>query len=108
MVNQGWALAFAKYSSRYVDDQKRAEAAKLGLWAGSFTKPWDWRSGETQSARNTANCLIKGNINRKGEHIYHLPFQQFYARTQINPNKGERWFCAEDEALNAGWRRSLR
>ena len=40
--------------------------------------------------------------------IYHLPFQQFYPRTRIDESKGERWFCTEQEALEAGWRRSLR
>ena len=51
MVHQGWALAFVKYSSRYVEDQKMAEVAKLGLWAGSFVKPWEWRSGKSRSAQ---------------------------------------------------------
>ena len=108
MVYQGWALAFVKYSSRYVEDQKRAEATKLGLWAGSFVKPWEWRSGESRSAQTKGSCIIKGNINRKGERIYHMPFQQYYSRTRVNTHKGDRWFCTEDEALSAGWRRSLR
>ena len=70
--------------------------------------PWDWRLGEAEAALNTRDCVIKGNINRKGEHIYHLPSQQFYARAKINEGNGERWFCTEAEALAAGWRRSLR
>ena len=102
MVSQGWALAFVKYSNRYVPQQKRAEMANLGLWAGSFITPWDWRSGQAESAQRTGSCVIKGNINRRGERIYHLPFQQFYRRTQIDVEKGERWFCTEDEAGSAG------
>jgi endonuclease YncB( thermonuclease family) len=114
MVREGWALAFTKYSDRYSADQRSAEQAKVGLWAGSFVKPWDWRLAEAQaaektaSARKTGGCVIKGNINRKGERIYHLPFQQFYSRTKIDESKGERWFCTEEEALKAGWRRALR
>jgi endonuclease YncB( thermonuclease family) len=108
MVSQGWALAFVKYSSRYVEDQKRGEVAKLGLWAGSFVKPWEWRSGESRSAQATGSCIIKGNINGKGERIYHMPFQRYYSRTHVDIRRGERWFCTEDEALSAGWRRSLR
>ena len=108
MVRQGWALAFVKYSSRYVEDQKKAEVAKLGLWAGSFVKPWEWRSGESRSAQTKGSCIIKGNINRKGERIYHMPFQQYYSRVRVDPHRGERWFCTEDEAISAGWRRSLR
>jgi hypothetical protein len=108
MVRNGWAFAFAKYSDRYVADQDAAEAAKAGLWAGSFVEPWKWRLGQTQVAAKTQACAIKGNINRNGERIYHLPFQQFYRRTKIDESKGERWFCTEKEALAAGWRRSLR
>ncbi len=52
------------------------------------------------------NCLIKGNINNKGEKIYHMPGQKYYSQTVIEPEKGERWFCTEQEATSAGWRKS--
>ena len=55
-----------------------------------------------------AACLIKGNINDRGERIYHVPGGAFYDRTRISPSKGERWFCTEAEARQAGWRRSRR
>jgi endonuclease YncB( thermonuclease family) len=46
MVRQGWALAF-RNSTRYRSEQREAETAKRGLWAGTFTRPWEWRdSGE--------------------------------------------------------------
>ena len=108
MVRNGWALAFIKFSDRYAADQGAAEVARAGLWAGSFVKPWEWRATEVQAAQKTRACAIKGNINRNGERIYHLPFQQFYPRTRINESKGERWFCTEHDALDASWRRPLR
>jgi endonuclease YncB( thermonuclease family) len=108
MVRKGWALAFSKYSDRYVADQDVAAAAKSGVWAGSFVKPWDWRLGEAEAAQKTRPCTIKGNIVENGEHIYHLPFQHFYPRVRIDESKGERWFCSEQEAVDAGWRRALR
>ncbi len=49
-------------------------------------------------------CLIKGNINSRGDHIYHVPGGPNYDSTRIDPDKGERWFCSEDEAQAAGWR----
>lgn len=49
---------------------------------------------------------IKGNINRKGEKIYHIPGASKYDATKIDESKGERWFCSEDEAIAAGWRAS--
>ncbi len=32
-----------------------------------------------------------------------LPGGAYYNRTRINPAKGERWFCTEEEAQAAGW-----
>ncbi|MGY4748233.1 sunset domain-containing protein [Pannonibacter sp. Q-1] len=40
----------------------------------------------------------------KNGRIYHMPWSASYARTSINENKGERWFCTEAEAIAAGWR----
>ncbi len=42
---------------------------------------------------------IKGNINRKGQKIYHKPNQKFYKSTIP-----EKWFRTEDEAIKAGYR----
>lgn len=108
MVSRGWALAFVKYSDRYVAAQRAAETAQVGMWAGSFDKPWDWRLGKSQAAETVEGCVIKGNISRGGDRIYHMPFHQFYSRTKIDESKGERWFCTEQDALDAGWRRALR
>jgi hypothetical protein len=56
-----------------------------------------------------AGCEIKGNISfRTGEKIYHLPGQQYYDKTVIEPAQGERWFCTEAEALSNDWRKSKR
>ena len=110
MVQRGWALAFTKYSERYSSDQHMAENARVGLWAGTFEKPWEWRLGQTQAiqTQNKGGCVIKGNIDGRGQRIYHLPFQHFYPRTKVDEERGEKWFCTEGDALQAGWRRALR
>ena len=48
-------------------------------------------------------CPIKGTISKNGR-IYHAPWPPWYKRTKVSLNKGERWFCSEREALDAGWR----
>lgn len=48
-------------------------------------------------------CLIKGNINSKGQKLYHLPGWPSYNSTKIDTDAGERWFCTEEEAIAAGW-----
>jgi len=64
---------------------------------------------DANTAPETAgsDCVIKGNISfNGGRRIYHLPGQADYDRTIIRPEYGERWFCSEQEALNAGWKRA--
>jgi hypothetical protein len=54
-----------------------------------------------------SGCNIKGNVSRNtGERIYHVPGQRYYAATKISLIHGERWFCSEEEARRAGWRKS--
>ncbi|MDH6234529.1 hypothetical protein M2281_005147 [Mesorhizobium soli] len=60
----------------------------------------------SQSVIREAGCNIKGNINDRGERIYHMPGQAYYAATRINAARGERWFCSQWEAWLAGWRKS--
>ncbi len=43
MVANGWALAYRRYSLDYVDEEADAQAARRGIWAGEFVKPWEWR-----------------------------------------------------------------
>lgn len=54
-------------------------------------------------------CNIKGNISiNSGERIYHVKGQEFYRATKISPQYGERWFCSEEDARTAGWRKAGR
>ena len=39
-----------------------------------------------------------------GEKVYHTPDSPWYERTAIDTGAGERWFCTEREAQEAGWR----
>jgi endonuclease YncB( thermonuclease family) len=42
IVRQGWALAYG-HSQVYRAEQDDAQAAKRGIWAGTFTPPREWR-----------------------------------------------------------------
>lgn len=50
------------------------------------------------------SCAIKGNVNSKGERIYHTPSSNSYNNTDVKPEEGDRWFCTEAEAQAAGFR----
>jgi endonuclease YncB( thermonuclease family) len=111
MALAGLALAYRRFSNDYVDQEDQARTARRGLWAGTFTPPWDWR-GNPQTGAPPApldepsrdDCAIKGNINRAGNRIYHVPGSRSYEATRIDTGRGERWFCSEADALGAGWR----
>ena len=46
LVQQGWALAYRRYSTTYVPQEDQAKAARAGIWAGEFVPPWAWRRGQ--------------------------------------------------------------
>lgn len=130
-VEQGLALAYRYYSNAYVSDEDHARELKSGLWRGTFVAPWDWRHRSpatvvmgavsvplsahpeltskeiANDAPNTA-CTIKGNVNRNGDRIFHEPGQRDYQKVNMGKGNGERWFCSEQEALAAGWRKAMR
>lgn len=55
------------------------------------------------------NCVVKGNISiSTGKKLYHVPGMEDYINTEIDMEKGERWFCSEAEAQQAGWTRAPR
>ena len=58
------------------------------------------------SAGESDACNIKGNVSTQGERIYHMPGDKYYEDTRISASHGERWFCSEEEARAAGWRRA--
>ena len=106
----------------YKAAQKTAENNKKGLWADGVcvesqsessndsqqttTSPTPSTTATPTNTNNADNCVIKGNISYSGERIYHVPGQQYYDETKIDTSAGERWFCSEEEALAAGWRKS--
>ncbi|MCY9290649.1 hypothetical protein MOF05_19950 [Bacillus haynesii] len=53
-------------------------------------------AAKKSSAESKQECKIKGSVN----HIYHTPGSTYYDRTK----NVARWFCTEQEALDAGYR----
>lgn len=126
MVREGLALSYVRYSREYISAEDIAREQRRGMWAGAFIAPWDWRHRDrntvilgalsvpvtaqsellapaSSTTAPSPECNIKGNVNREGERIYHVPGQIDYAKVDMrDPQK--RWFCSEDEARTAGWR----
>lgn len=128
MINDGNAYEYtydAPYQNQaqYQNLQAAAKANGNGLWsagtcngqrttvpattppaaAPAAAQPTSPTTADTTSA----SCDIKGNINSKGDKIYHVPGSRDYDKTEIDESKGERWFCSVAEAEAAGWRAPL-
>ncbi|WP_422123703.1 thermonuclease family protein [Planococcus sp. X10-3] len=97
-------------NTRYLDDfeaaEQQAKEQQIGVWEfDNYATDRGFDSDavdETESgnrAPETKDCDIKGNINRSGDKIYHMPGSHSYEQT--NP---EEWFCSEQEARDNGFR----
>lgn len=113
LVKQGFAYSYSyppdiKYQDRFIKAQQEAKEAKRGLWSSCpIIAPVQTNAFVSQKNNSGDSCLIKGNISSSGEKIYHLPGCSYYEKTKIDEERGEKWFCADSEALAAGWRKAL-
>lgn len=114
MIKEGYAHEYTynlpyKYQTEFKNAQKQAEANKAGLWSlnacnGDAIKSVSTNATETSNANS---CTIKGNISSSKEKIFHMIGCGSYNKTVIDESKGEKWFCSEKEAIDAGWRKAL-
>ena len=52
LVENGWALAYRKYSKKYVENENIAKSNRVGMWRGKFVEPWNWRRGKRLHSEN--------------------------------------------------------
>ncbi len=114
MIKEGYAYEYTydvpyKYQSEFKQAQKEAESNKAGLWGAMCSNPDTGVITPVIPTQNTSStsCTIKGNISSAKEKIYHVIGCASYTKTVIDESKGEKWFCTEQEALDAGWRKAL-
>ncbi len=108
MIKDGYAHEYTyaipyKYQDEFKAAQNYARQNSLGLWGDVCQNAVD--AAMEEFGRN--GCSIKGNINAQGEKIYHIAGCEYYRQTVVDESKGEKWFCDEQEALDAGWRKAL-
>jgi endonuclease YncB( thermonuclease family) len=113
------------------DDAASAQAGKSGLWKGCFVAPQEFRLGKKDGALIGGSCradrdkeirsvlfpedvamppacAIKGKFAVRARvtgnvGIYHLQGCRSYAGL----TRPDRWFCSEDDAQAAGFRRAF-
>jgi len=95
MVKSGWARYDSNKTEARDDMRLAGEEArekKLGVY------------GACRVDEEDKECLIKGN-NREGHdtRIYKFPGCKSYNTTKVDLDLGDRWFCSEEEAIEAGY-----
>ncbi|MCK5021778.1 MAG: thermonuclease family protein [Candidatus Pacebacteria bacterium] len=116
MIRNGFAFYQSsppdnRYRDLFITAQRQAQEDNLGLW-----KDCDYQEQVSEGAAALREqstepidpeCIIKGNISDAGYgKIYLLPGCDNYKRTIIDTRKGESYFCTEQEAQSAGFRKA--
>lgn len=82
-------------------------STKLSMRAKEFSSILNVKVRELQPIGTYP--MIKCNISKRGgEKVYHLPFDQQYDRTRIEPHLGELYVSTTKEAEDRGFRRAFR
>jgi hypothetical protein len=131
LVRQGFALNFEPSATgRFQTDEARAKEDRQGLWKGCFVAPQEFRLGKKDGALLGGSCpadrdlqiraalfpedlAMPSTCNIKGKYavrarvtgnigIYHLQACRSYPAL----TKPDRWFCSEEDAQAAGFRRA--
>jgi endonuclease YncB( thermonuclease family) len=131
LVREGFALNVEPAAKgRFKTDEAKARDALAGLWKGCFVAPTEFRRWQKTATLKGASCRsdkdhelreilfpdetamppgcpIKGVLAVRARvtgnvGIYHLQGCRSYAGT----TKPNRWFCSEDDAQAAGFRKA--
>ena len=131
MVRLGYALNLEPAAKgRFAADEGKARESRLGLWKGCFVAPREFRVGRKDGALLGGACradrdreiraalfpedlVMPASCNIKGKYaararvtgnlgIYHLQACPSYPGT----TEPDRWFCSEEDAHGAGFRRA--
>ena len=107
LVLGGHVFAATGLFAPYRSIEEQARTSKAGLWAGQATRPSDYRAQKWEEAKREApdGCPIKGSV-RGSRRYYVVPWARGYERVRVSSSRGERWFCSEAEAQEAGFKPS--
>lgn len=107
LVRSGHVFAASGVVAPYTSAEDEARAQAAGIWQGEAVRPAEWRERAWEEAKRAApdGCPIKG-IVRASSRTYQMPWFEGYDGARPRPERGDRWFCSEDEAREAGFLRA--
>lgn len=100
MLASGWAELNDRENlnmPEFTSATKQAQDKQVGVFSTLCT--------QSTNIKNPS-CVIKANISGNNEPTYHLPACKAYSITKIQLHHGDRWFCTEQEAQKAGFRKA--
>lgn len=105
LVAQGYARSLTyppdvAYNELIREAENTARVNGLGLWSA------DCSNVNAATGITSSSCTIKGNISSSGNKLFHTKTCPDYEAVTIYELDGERFFCSEDEAFAAGWRKA--
>jgi len=113
MLEQGFAdISKASQNKKYRDilmhGRNEAVTMNKGIWfACEQELEEEMGRFETNNPPSDPNCIIKGNVSKSGfGKIYFLPGCANYKTTKIDFEKGDMYFCTEEEAQSAGFQKA--
>lgn len=103
MLKEGWGRTdYRKNSKRdlLTTAFHEAQQKKLGIWSSLCRE-------SSSDITNVTNCFIKANIDKVTyKKFYHLPGCKQYNQVIIEKDIGEQYFCSEEEAQKAGFKKA--
>jgi endonuclease YncB( thermonuclease family) len=108
MLRNGYGVPLPGSFPYYGQIARQAKETGLGIWASEFQPPWEWREGRriAQGVSQIGEaCNVKGLLDSDGSRIYLVPTDGDYADAKVDRGRGERLFCSDEEAREAGWLR---
>jgi micrococcal nuclease len=114
MLENGYAIYKESENSLHQKEMLNAQATAQtqgrGLWGECSDEEraqMGVGSSKVSAQPSDPACTIKGNITDvEKKKVYLLPYCPNYNTTKINLDIGEKFFCSEEDALRAGFRRS--
>lgn len=105
LVRNGHVFAASGFFAAYGSSEADARAAKVGVWQGDAQHPAEWRQNIWDEAKRAApdGCPIKGRV-RGSSRVYTMPWSDGYDSNRVRTERGDRWFCSEEEAQAAGFK----
>jgi len=112
LVRNGFAKAVPSppdnlYRDLLSSAQEEAKREERGIWKECLDPAEAVELREKDAGPTDPNCIIKGNISEKAYgKTYLIPGCDNYNRVKIDTRKGEAYFCTEEEAEEAGFRKA--